>query len=154
GKKFDDRVLVANPASRQPEYLSRADLEAVWDGRLVVVDKRPVWKDAWDRLIHAIQLVRLPKPSALAPHIGALGRRLTGFLALTRNLGDRLWQGGSSQVRLNQAVELAKDLAGGMWQTGLRLAKREPLPSAIDAQELDRGRPAEPNANESALIAL
>src|SRR5271169_6371234 len=66
GKMLEDRILVANPASRQPEYLSRAELEAVWDGRLVLVDKRASWRDL------ARRLRRLPKPLALAALRGRL----------------------------------------------------------------------------------
>jgi ATP-binding cassette, subfamily B, bacterial HlyB/CyaB len=36
GKANDDQVLVQNPLSAQPTLMSRAEFEAVWDGRLVL----------------------------------------------------------------------------------------------------------------------
>ncbi|MGO9430704.1 type I secretion system permease/ATPase [Rhodoblastus sp.] len=40
GKVGDDKVLVQYPASAQPEMLSRAEFEAMWDGRLVLMARR------------------------------------------------------------------------------------------------------------------
>ena len=40
GKASEDQVLVQNPLSPQPALMSRAEFEAVWDGRLVLMTGR------------------------------------------------------------------------------------------------------------------
>jgi ATP-binding cassette, subfamily B, bacterial HlyB/CyaB len=40
GKASEDQVLVQNPLSAQPKLMSRAEFEAVWDGRLVLMTGR------------------------------------------------------------------------------------------------------------------
>jgi ATP-binding cassette, subfamily B, bacterial HlyB/CyaB len=40
GKAADDKVLVQLPASPKPAFMTRAEFEAVWDGRLVLMTRR------------------------------------------------------------------------------------------------------------------
>jgi ATP-binding cassette, subfamily B, bacterial HlyB/CyaB len=40
GKTAEDKVIVVSPPSRQPEIMTRAELEAVWDGRLILMTRR------------------------------------------------------------------------------------------------------------------
>jgi subfamily B ATP-binding cassette protein HlyB/CyaB len=40
GKVGDDKVVVQSPKTPRPELLTRSDLEAVWDGRLVLMTRR------------------------------------------------------------------------------------------------------------------
>src|SRR5215468_10102444 len=40
GKAGDDKILVQAPDSPRPQLMTRAELEAVWDGRLVLMTKR------------------------------------------------------------------------------------------------------------------
>jgi subfamily B ATP-binding cassette protein HlyB/CyaB len=40
GKAREDQVLVQNPLSPQPALMSRAEFEAVWDGRIVLMTGR------------------------------------------------------------------------------------------------------------------
>ena len=40
GKVAEDRVLVQRPGADAPEMMSRADFEAIWDGRLVLMARR------------------------------------------------------------------------------------------------------------------
>src|SRR5262249_49505742 len=39
-KAGDDKVLLQNPAAPRPELMTRADFEAIWDGRLVLMTRR------------------------------------------------------------------------------------------------------------------
>ena len=40
GKASEDQILVQNPSSPRPMLMSRAEFEAVWDGRLVLMTRR------------------------------------------------------------------------------------------------------------------
>src|SRR5437016_6292775 len=40
GKVADDQVLVQRPSSPRPEAMARAEFEAIWDGRLVLMARR------------------------------------------------------------------------------------------------------------------
>src|SRR6266404_3949602 len=40
GKVADDKALVQSPVSPRPALMSRAEFEAVWDGRLVLMARR------------------------------------------------------------------------------------------------------------------
>jgi subfamily B ATP-binding cassette protein HlyB/CyaB len=40
GKVGDDKVVVQSPKTPRPELLTRSDLEAIWDGRLVLMTRR------------------------------------------------------------------------------------------------------------------
>jgi ATP-binding cassette, subfamily B, bacterial HlyB/CyaB len=40
GKASEDQVLVQDPMSPQPMFMSRAEFEAVWDGRLILAARR------------------------------------------------------------------------------------------------------------------
>jgi subfamily B ATP-binding cassette protein HlyB/CyaB len=40
GKASEDKVLVQAPESPRPKLMTRAELEAVWDGRLVLMTRR------------------------------------------------------------------------------------------------------------------
>src|SRR5437588_5291441 len=40
GKTSEDRALVQRPSSPRPEMMTRADLEAAWDGRIVLMARR------------------------------------------------------------------------------------------------------------------
>ena len=45
GKAVDDKVLVQSPASPKPSLMTRAEFEAVWDGRLVLLTRRASLSD-------------------------------------------------------------------------------------------------------------
>jgi subfamily B ATP-binding cassette protein HlyB/CyaB len=40
GKAGDDKIIVQRPLSAQPEAMTRAQLEAIWDGRIVLMARR------------------------------------------------------------------------------------------------------------------
>ncbi len=40
GKVGDDKVVVQSPSTPRPELMTRSDLEAIWDGRLVLMTRR------------------------------------------------------------------------------------------------------------------
>ncbi len=40
GKVGDDKILVQDPLSPKPKFMTRAELESVWDGRLVLMARR------------------------------------------------------------------------------------------------------------------
>jgi subfamily B ATP-binding cassette protein HlyB/CyaB len=40
GKAAEDQVLVQHPSSSKPEAMTRAEFEAIWDGRLVLMARR------------------------------------------------------------------------------------------------------------------
>ena len=45
GKAVDDKVLVQSPGSPKPSFMTRAEFEAVWDGRLVLMTRRASLSD-------------------------------------------------------------------------------------------------------------
>ena len=45
GKAGDDKIIVQAPESPRPTLMTRAELEAVWDGRLVLMTKRAALTD-------------------------------------------------------------------------------------------------------------
>jgi len=45
GKIAEDLILVQYPSSRRPEAMTRALLEAIWDGRLVLMAPRAKLSD-------------------------------------------------------------------------------------------------------------
>jgi subfamily B ATP-binding cassette protein HlyB/CyaB len=40
GKVGDDKAVVQSPSSQRPELMTRAELEAVWDGRIILMTRR------------------------------------------------------------------------------------------------------------------
>jgi len=76
-KLIEDRILVADPASRRTEYLSRADFEALWDGRLLILDKTGSWLDsALRRLRSSFQVARTRILGALAGPLAKAAARI------------------------------------------------------------------------------
>jgi subfamily B ATP-binding cassette protein HlyB/CyaB len=67
GELVEDRVVVADLTSRRPRYMSRKELEDVWDGRVVAVFPRRTWKDF---------LPGLPRLDAMAERVTRLWRRI------------------------------------------------------------------------------
>ena len=45
GKAGDDKIIVQAPDAPRPTMMTRAELEAVWDGRLVLMTKRAALTD-------------------------------------------------------------------------------------------------------------
>ena len=45
GKAGDDKIIVQAPDGQRPAMMTRAELEAVWDGRLVLMTKRAALTD-------------------------------------------------------------------------------------------------------------
>jgi subfamily B ATP-binding cassette protein HlyB/CyaB len=45
GKVVEDKVLIQHPSSPRPEAMTRAQFEAVWDGRLVLIARRAALSD-------------------------------------------------------------------------------------------------------------
>jgi subfamily B ATP-binding cassette protein HlyB/CyaB len=45
GKASEDRAIVQWPTSSRPEMMNRSDLEAVWDGRIIMMSRRAVLSD-------------------------------------------------------------------------------------------------------------
>ena len=45
GQIVEDRVVVADVTSRRPKYMSREELEDIWDGRVITVAPKRTWKD-------------------------------------------------------------------------------------------------------------
>src|SRR5262245_27160399 len=45
GKVADDKVLITHPSSPRPEMMTRDQLEAIWDGQLVLMARRAQLSD-------------------------------------------------------------------------------------------------------------
>src|SRR5580704_17031925 len=45
GKAAEDKVLIQHPSSSKPEAMTRAEFEAIWDGRLVLMARRMTLSD-------------------------------------------------------------------------------------------------------------
>jgi subfamily B ATP-binding cassette protein HlyB/CyaB len=45
GKVVEDKILIQHPSSPRPEAMTRAQFEAVWDGRVVLIARRAVLSD-------------------------------------------------------------------------------------------------------------
>ena len=86
GQLVEDRVVVADMTSRRPKYMSRAELEAIWDGRIVAVAPGRSWRD------FAPRLARVPAPRYYLSRLEALAGRLTGAVEHARTFAARLWR--------------------------------------------------------------
>jgi subfamily B ATP-binding cassette protein HlyB/CyaB len=95
GQVIEDRIVAADFASKRPKYMTRGELDAVWDGRVVAVVPSRSWKDfvpkprlpklsipAFPRLRDVLGL--MPRPPMPSIDASAATRRL-------RPLAARLW---------------------------------------------------------------
>ena len=83
GQMVEDRVVVADLTSRRPKYMSRKELEDVWDGRVVAVARPRTWKDF---LPGVGRLLRL---GIMA---GGLRTAAGGVRPVVARLWERLWE--------------------------------------------------------------
>src|SRR3984885_1179314 len=125
GQMTEDRVVVADLTSRRPKYMSRKELEDIWDGRVVALAPPRTWKDFLpriDRLLPGID--RLPRLDVMAGSLKVAAGRVRPF-----------------------AVQL--------WQLTQRAMQRAPQESTSYPFELhDETASADPAQTESALLAL
>jgi ATP-binding cassette, subfamily B, bacterial HlyB/CyaB len=125
GQMTEDRVVVADLTSRRPKYMSRKELEDIWDGRVVALAPPRTWKDFLpriDRLLPGID--RLPRLDVMAGSLKVAAGRVRPF-----------------------AVQL--------WQLTQRAMRRAPQESTSYPFELhDETASADPAQTESALLAL
>ena len=125
GQTKEGRILVADPATRTRQFLSRDDFEEIWDGRLVVVDKRHSWTAKLHSLLRASRL--------------CLATSLVGRLA--RGFGP-----AAALIRLSPAAAMIRSLAGHLSRVGANIKPRDQ-----DEQLLEH---AELNLDETALPAF
>src|ERR1700737_2732340 len=84
GRIAEDSALVVRPSSPQPEFMTRAEFEADWDGRLVLVKRRKSLSDFVHRFLRVfdqanVQTRGLAIAGILArglAHVGGLGHSL------------------------------------------------------------------------------
>src|SRR5580704_4346471 len=126
GQITDDRVVVADLTSRRPKYMSRKELEDVWDGRVVTLAPPRTWKDF------------LPGIDRVLPGID----RLTSLDAMTGSL--------------KTAAGRVRPFAVQLWQTMPRVIPHaQPREATSYPFELhDQAASADPAQTESALMAL
>jgi subfamily B ATP-binding cassette protein HlyB/CyaB len=79
GQIVEDRVVVADVTSRRPRYMSREELEGIWDGRVITVAPKRTWKD----FVPAID--RLPRLGGVIGSLKTGAERVAPFAV-------RLWQ--------------------------------------------------------------
>jgi subfamily B ATP-binding cassette protein HlyB/CyaB len=70
GKAAEGKILVQNPLAAQPEILSRADLAARWDGKLMLMTRRAGLNDPYSRFgvawfVDAVKKYRAPLTDVL-----------------------------------------------------------------------------------------
>jgi ATP-binding cassette, subfamily B, bacterial HlyB/CyaB len=92
GQMVEDRVVVADLTSRRPKYMSRKELEDVWDGRVVAVARPRTWKDF------------LPGVGRLL-HLGIMAGGLRTAAGGVRPVVARLWE----RMRPAQPEDAATD---------------------------------------------
>jgi subfamily B ATP-binding cassette protein HlyB/CyaB len=106
GQTKDGRVLVADPATRTRQYLSRDDFEEIWDGRLVVVDNRHSWTAPFRNLLHG--LLRASRLCLASPLVERLARG---------------WSPAVATIRMNLSPEMIRPLAGQLWRAAAEFIK-------------------------------
>jgi subfamily B ATP-binding cassette protein HlyB/CyaB len=79
GQMVEDRVVVADLTSRRPKYMSREELEDIWDGRVITLAPKRTWKD------FVPGTDRLPRLDAMTGSLKTAAQRVRPFAA-------RLWQ--------------------------------------------------------------
>jgi subfamily B ATP-binding cassette protein HlyB/CyaB len=136
GQMVDDRVVAADLTSRRPKYMTREELEAVWDGRLVAVVPPRTWKDFAPKF----SLPGFSWPRLSVPRLG-LGR-LSALLPRPRLLA----------IGAFAAVARARPVAGKAWRW-LRREDDEETTSAAFAPDGEETL-VDPAKTESALLAL
>jgi ATP-binding cassette, subfamily B, bacterial HlyB/CyaB len=103
GPKNQGRVLVADPATITRRFLSRGDFEEIWDGRLVVVDRRQS-RTATLRTL-------LPAPR-LWPLFRWLALGFSSVAAPIRFLAGQLWRAGLELIKPGAQDEQLFEQAG------------------------------------------
>src|SRR5260370_28228032 len=88
GKIAEDSALVVSTSSPQPEFMTRAEFEAVWDGRLVLVKRRKSLSDFVHRFLRVFDQADVQtRGLAIA---GILARGLAHGAVLGHSLAQRL----------------------------------------------------------------
>ena len=101
GQIVEDRVVVADVTSRRPKYMSREELEDIWDGRVITVSPKRAWKDFLPRID------RLPRLDAVIGNLKSAAERVTPFAVCYGNGCDvrsRRTQPFIRSIRHNEAA--------------------------------------------------
>jgi len=94
GEIAEDRVVVADPVTREGKWLSQAEFEAIWTGRLVLVDRCNLWRRVILSLAWVTVLSEVINPTNL-------NLRLTAAARLIRHLAGCAWRSAYQLVLLN-----------------------------------------------------
>src|SRR6266550_2434776 len=87
GRVVADEVAVFRPSSLKPELMTRAEFEAIWDGRLVLMARRVSWLELARRYFQ-IFIGTEPRTRRLAQRaLGAAGQH-----AIPRDRGATRWR--------------------------------------------------------------
>jgi Peptidase C39 family len=137
GRLVDDKVLVQNPLNGRPQLMTRAEFEAVWTGRLVMLTRRASLAD-FGATVRC--LLECPDAQWLIIHGRAVGKPLAPALVLvTRRDGlpeqqpqpgpcDALyWSSVFGALALRSLVACAFRLSEGMQKKfgAVRIARGE-----------------------------
>jgi subfamily B ATP-binding cassette protein HlyB/CyaB len=124
GRIAEDSALVVRPSSPQPEFMTRAEFEADWDGRLVLVKRRKSLSDFVHRFLRVfdqanVQTRGLAIAGILArglAHVGGLGHSLAQRLRLVRARRSRHAddEGDESIVLTTAEIDGAKSDDSGL----------------------------------------
>jgi subfamily B ATP-binding cassette protein HlyB/CyaB len=133
GQLIDDRVVAADLTSRRPKYMTREELEAVWDGRIIAMVPAKTWRDFAPK--SSLPKLPIPKFSAL--------RRVLLFARPTR------------LISLGAAVALYPTrLLGGVAGQWLLRERTEDASPAEFERPSEEEAAIDPAKTESALLAL
>jgi ATP-binding cassette, subfamily B, bacterial HlyB/CyaB len=127
GKVDDQAALVLHPTSSHPKLITRAEFEAIWDGRLILAGSQNVA----NRVLHALA------------GMSVRGRHLA------RRAGDALMRAREPLMRTRNTLMKARDIL----MRG-RFAARGDMAAQPASAEFAAASTETDNADESALIAL
>jgi subfamily B ATP-binding cassette protein HlyB/CyaB len=127
GKVEDQAALVLHPTSSHPKLITRAEFEAIWDGRLILAGSQNVA----NRVLHALA------------GMSVRGRHLA------RRAGDALMRAREPLMRTRNTLMKARDTL----MLG-RFAARGDIAAQLSSTESAATSSKSENADESGLIAL
>jgi ATP-binding cassette, subfamily B, bacterial HlyB/CyaB len=112
GKVVDDKAVVQSPLSSRPTLMTRAELEAAWTGRLVLIAKRAALSDLAQRFdvnwfIDAIKKYRRLLGEALVASF---------FLQLFALVSPLFFQVVIDKVLVHRSMSTLDVLMIGRWQ--------------------------------------
>src|SRR5581483_2203728 len=150
GKVTDWGAIVARPSSQDAELMTRAELEARWDGQIVAVARRTSWSDLAGRALSYLSACASNIASQFSEAFTSILHRGGQIVTATRraswsDLVDRAWPNLSA--RTSDIANQLSDTFAGILPRTVALSAKKGLPT-------EPGTTDQVISNDSGLGAL